>query len=354
MSKQHSHPFPLARIAVAKVHTLARSLFAGLLSGLVALGSTAPAIADSNVLVNGDFEDGTVRGWQTQGNVTIVSDGVDAYTNGALKTVGGGARSARIGDERPWQGSPSANQNSSIAQEALVPAVELGQTKVVMQFAYAVVANDPPSHREPDKPLFRVLVQDLSSAEVLYDTDQRYTSQTSGKWYLGTGDQFASLSGADRWVFTPWQAVEIDLTKRVGHRIRMEFIVRDCNLGAHAAYGYLDHVGVGSTRQIDTPQLIGNPPLAPFVDPGIIDLINGFSDLQRLPWWLLCCLLPLLALLLLSMWLISRSQRGSRTYSAGRSAPSMVEPEEKKQDMPGFRPGSGDKDKGGGGFRPGK
>lgn len=351
MSKQHSHPFPLARIAVAKVHTLARSLFAGLLSGLVALGSTAPAIADSNVLVNGDFEDGTVRGWQTQGNVTIVSDGVDSYTNGALKTVGGGTRSARIGDDIPWGRNPASNQTSSIAQEAVVPAAEIGQSKVVMQFAYAVVANDPAQHSEPDKPLFRVFVRDITSNEVLYDTDLRYTSQTSGKWYLGAGDQFASLSRADRWVFTPWQAVEIDLTNRVGHRIRMEFVVRDCNPGAHPAYGYLDHVGVGSPRQIDTPQLIGNPPLAPFEAPGIIDLVNGFSDLQGLPWWLLCCLLPLLALLLLVAMLVRQASRRTGYASSGSGYTPRPRPPKRADEDRGIRPGDRD-GSGGGGIRP--
>ena len=116
------------------------------------------------VLVNGTFETGNLDGWQVDGNATVVQNLMDLFTNNSLHTVAEGQFAARIGDEMPWQNQPP--QSSSLSQEVIVPAAGNGQ-KTVLQFAYAVVADDPPSHPEADKPLFRARVTNVTKQQTL-------------------------------------------------------------------------------------------------------------------------------------------------------------------------------------------
>lgn len=282
----------------------------------IALFFTGAIVAQQpNVLVNGDFETGDLTGWQVTGDVVVVGDSLDTYTVGSLHAVGEGNYAAKIGDEIAW--AVAGPQMSSIAQEFVVPKSSGLLDKVVLQFAYAVVANDPPSHSEPDKPFFRVNVTDLTTQESLYDTDVVFTSQTSGEWYLGAGpnglplDPVFALGSGDRWVFQAWTPVEIDLKGREDHQVRVDFTVRDCNPTAHAAYGYLDAIHVGRPQPVDLPPLEGNPQLAPFLKPNILGRLFGVGEGLGSLWWLLCCLLPLLLLLalLLGLWLWRRATR---------------------------------------------
>lgn len=260
------------------------------------------------ILINGDFETGDIAGWEAQGTTAVIKDQLDALTLNSLHTVGEGVYSARIGDEIPW--GTSGPQTSMLAQEVVVPPE--GSNAPVLQFAYAVVANDPPSHPEPEKPFFRVVVTDQSTGQPLYDTDVVFTSQTSGKWYLGSGPGGNSLFSAgsgDRWVFQAWTPVVIDLDGLEGHRIRVEFNVRDCNPSAHAAYGYLDAVRVGPEQEIVLPPLEGDPKVAPFIKPNLLGRLFGLAEHLGDLWWLGCCLAPLL--LLFAPLLIRRAARRS-------------------------------------------
>jgi hypothetical protein len=328
---------------------------------LITLGHLFPFIttAENGILVNGDFESGDLSGWVVEGNATVIQDELDSLTENSLHKVGEGKFSAQIGDSTPWgnQGPP----RSSIFQEVIVPSSE--QNKTVMQFSYAVVANDPPSHHEQDKPLFWIIVRDLTTDEVIYDTDIIYTSQTSGEWYLGSDPNetvsqrgFSYLS-SDRWVFKPWQPVEVDLSDRVGNHIRLEFVVRDCNLSAHAAYGYLDDIHIGKPKRVILPTLEGNPQLAPFIKPTLKGRLFRTVEKFRLWPWILCCI-PLIPLFFLTMAL-SRRKRTSSTdlpaYNIASPPPDdeKVVTEEKRGG--GFRPPERERhnQSSGGGFRPG-
>lgn len=292
-------------------HVLLISIGLLLFSALFLAGRSAAQ--QGSVLINGDFETGDLTGWQATGDVVVEKDSLDTYTVGSLHSVGEGTYAARIGDEIAW--AITGPQMSSVAQEFIVPKSDGLLNKVVLQFAYAVVANDPPSHTESDKPFFRVNVVDLTTQESLYDTDVVFTSQTSGEWYLGVGpnglplDPVFALGSGDRWVFQDWTSVEIDLKGREGHQLRVDFMVRDCNPTAHAAYGYLDAIHVGLPHQVDLPPLEGNPQLAPFLKPNILGRLFGVGEGLGSLWWLLCCLLPLLLLALLSGLLLWRATR---------------------------------------------
>lgn len=259
--------------------------------------SPYPASAQTDGTTTWDFETGDMGTWLPTGQVSIVTDSIDPLTDGAMHTVAQGQYSLKVGDEVPW--GQVGDQFSSIEQTLVVPQAD---NRPVLQFSYAVVANDPPSHAEVDKPYFQLQVRDLTTGEDLPVSDFKYTSQTSQEWFLGQPpagqDQsqmwFGQLSG-DRWVFIPWKHERVELADRIGHQLLIKFTMRDCNPTAHAAYGYLDNIRIGAEvvppvlpALENNPQPAGNPP-----DPNFIQTGAGFAEQYGLwPWG--CCMIPLL------------------------------------------------------------
>lgn len=327
--------------------------FALILSLLFSLEN--PAHADGSVLVNGDFESGSLDDWIFTGDVMLATEMLDPYTIDALHTVAEGTYSARLGDDVPWgSGGPQA---SSLSQEVIVPPVSEGQREVVLQFAYAVVGNDPPEHAEPDKPLFRVTVFDVTANQSLYDTNTVYTSQSSQNWYLGLNpnsdpsQQTFSFFSGDRWVFQPWQDVQLSLEGREGHTIRLEFTVRDCNPSAHAVYGYLDSISVGDPVPVVLPPLEGNPQLAPYIAPNPLNILFGYIERWQIwPWCL--CLFPVALLLAFALRRVGKRD----TYITPSPPPERRASPKTKREPPvrgGLRPEDDKSQKlGKGGFRP--
>jgi hypothetical protein len=260
----------------------------------------------TEVVKNGNFETGTLDGWKTAGDTAVVTPALDPVTNNSLQMVAEGNYSAKIGDEIPWNGV--GNQQSSIEQEVVVPT-DVSQNSV-LQFVYAVVANDPPDHDIQDKPRFRVDIEDLTDIKVLSDTNYLYTSQSSGDWYLGVGNNSSIINSpyyalsSDRWVFRPWTEVQIPLAKLAGHHLIIRFEVRDCNLGAHAAYGYLDAVRIGEPVSQKMPAIENNPAPAAYVNPPFWAPALSWFETNGAIW--LCFLVPALILLLFLVWLLSK------------------------------------------------
>jgi len=287
------------------------------------------------IISNGGFETGNLDGWNTNGQAAVATAGTDPITDNSLEKVAEGKYSAVIGDEVPWMGA--GPQQSSIDQTIQLPQSLPADT--ALQFAYAVVANDPPDHPETDKPRFRVLVEDLTSNKKLLDTEYLYTSQSSKEWYLGNGssnpawNQPYYMLASDRWIFRPWKQETVPLKGLGGHQIKVHFEVRDCNYGAHAIYGYLDDVRVGSLENKTMPVLHGNPVQAVFIEPPFWAPILFWFERWGLTW--LCCLLPLLILLWLLWSLIKRKPRP--TYSPEIVVRPLVEDEPKQVIKGGIR-----------------
>ena len=277
------------------------------------------AYAQSSVAY--DFERGDLGDWLSQGEVAVVPSSLDLQTANAMQTVAQGNFSVRIGDEVAW--AIAGDQVSLITHELVVPSTG----SPVLQFSYAVVANDPANHDEVDKPNFRLEVVDLTANETLPVSDFKYSSQQSADWYLGSApddvglpqSSFFAFSG-DRWVFIPWKHETVDLAGRGGHRLRVSFILSDCNPNAHAAYGYFDNIRIGDeVAPPPLPPIVGTltPAGAP-VDPGPLAAALIWIEQNKI-WPLVACLVPLLLLGLLGLGSY-RIVAASRPSAATRSS----------------------------------
>ncbi len=298
MTRRHLSPFQQG-LAVVSCYVLAVGL-------LIPVGSWEPrgVYAQSGDALVWDFESGAVGDWQTSGQVQVITDTIDTLTDSAMHSVAQGQYSVMVGDAIPW--GAGGNQFSSIEHTIQIPQID----KPVLQYSYAVMANDPPAHPETDKPYFRLQIQDLTTGDVLPVSDFKYTSQTNQEWFLGQPPVDASLSqssfsqlGGDRWVFIPWKHEKVDLAGRGGHQLLINFTVRDCNPTAHAAYGYLDNIRAGQeVAPPPLPTLVKQPqPAGPPPGAGLIASLLNFTEQAHIwPW----CLLPLLLIPLALLWYV--------------------------------------------------
>jgi hypothetical protein len=328
--------FP-TKIPVPGAFRLITSILLLLLHSLFAIA----AQAQSGSTLTWDFEDGAVGDWKSSGQVQVVIDQIDPLTDNAMHTVAQGQYTLMVGDSTAW--AEAGSQFSSIERIIEVPQIP----DPVLQFSYAVVANDPPDHTEIDKPYFALEVRDQVTQELLPVSDAKYTSQTSQDWFLGTPPANQSLSrssfnqlSGDRWVFIPWKHQKLDLAKRQGHQILVKFTVRDCNPQAHAAYGYIDNIVVGADEPLPAlPALIKQPlPAGVPQNPGLLAPAMNFVEQYALwPW---CLLLPLLLLGLLAYRLLRRRV----TVDGGDHnppPPSRPPPRERRESRPPANTGQG-------------
>lgn len=300
-----------------------KMLFFGICVGLICSGYLSFQL--STAIQNGNFESGDLIGWTVTGETSVTGLGTDPTTGNHLQQVAEGNFSGKIGDEIPWMGNEP--QQSSLEQTIQLP--QSLPSDSVLEFAYAVVANDPPDHPEIDKPRFRVLVDDLTSNKTLLDTEYLYTSQSSKDWYLGSGasnqiwKQPYYMMASDRWVFRPWKQVSIPVTGLGGHKLNIHFEVRDCNYGAHAIYGLLDGVRIGQPTNMNLPDLEGNPQPALYIDPPFWWPILLFLEKQGLIC--LCCIIPLLLFVLFLWWLLRRKKQPESTTAYLNPVPEKMD-----------------------------
>ncbi len=278
-------------------------LLAVAMTAAVVFYEPATKTAYAQAAVSDNFESGGFGDWTTSGQVSIVGSAIDPQTANGMQTVAQGNYSVRVGDEVAW--AVAGDQVSSIEREVVVPS----GGKPVLQFSYAVVANDPPSHDLVDKPNFRLEITDLTTNETLPVGDFKYSSQTSGDWFLGSSPDgldisqrsFFAFSG-DRWVFIPWKHEKVDLGGRGGHQLRIRFVLSDCNPQGHAAYGYFDNIRIGDEVALPSlPALVNTPiPAGVPIDPGFLASFLRWIEQNKI-WPLVACLTPLLLLGLLGL-----------------------------------------------------
>ena len=201
---------------------------------------------------NADFELGNFSGWTgrrggccpillpnngiVNGRQTIMSQGIDPNTCGGLDMVYSGNFSARLG-----------NSNVGAQSEALYYTFVVTPQSTLVQYAYAVVFEDP-GHTDEEQPRFNSRVR-LSDGSIIACTDYMVTAASNLPG-------FQSCSGIDSQgdpvniAWRDWSTVSVDLSDYVGQTVTLEFETGDCSLGGHYGYAYIDAISC-SSNQID-------------------------------------------------------------------------------------------------------
>ena len=98
-------------------------------------------------------------------------------------------------------------------------------------FNYAVVFENPLDHNYWEQPKFTASVFDETTNTSEQCASFEFTAQ---RGLPGFGISNDSV------LFKPWSPVFVNLTKYLGHTIRLEFTTNDCTRGGHFGYAYID------------------------------------------------------------------------------------------------------------------
>jgi len=231
---------------------------------LIGVSQTVFAFPD---FINGGFEDGNFNGWTAAGSYNITSAGWDVRTNNNLQMVGTDLHSARVGNEDAW--GYTGPEYSSISQRETVQATDLQD----LYFAWAAVGLVPTNlpHGDANTPYFRVELNwyHQGGGMTVLHTENHVTgdigSITPG-WLQGaTHDASLGQNDAGIWYYRPWTTFHFNLASQgvlTGDDLEVVLTTRDCTLGGHASYAYLD--GFGTT-----------PPVIPVPEPMSVALLGG-------------------------------------------------------------------------------
>jgi len=98
-------------------------------------------------------------------------------------------------------------------------------------FNYAVVFENPLDHQYFEQPKFTANVFDETTNTSEQCASFEFTAQRGLPGFRISNDSI---------LFKPWSPVLVNLTKYLGHTIRLEFTTNDCTRGGHYGYAYID------------------------------------------------------------------------------------------------------------------
>ena len=194
---------------------------------------------------NAASETGTITGWEgTYGTFA------DPRTNSGVVTMGINNRESRhqivtageydkyaledIPVNNPFNGRYSirlGNDDIGAKAETISYTFPVDANSTFFTYYYAVVFEDP-NHIPEEQPYFKVTVYGEDQQEIACGT------------YEVTADNnipgFKTSPVNSQVVYKPWSSVSIPIDAYVGQNLTVEFITRDCDLGGHFGYAYLD------------------------------------------------------------------------------------------------------------------
>lgn len=188
------------------------------------------------------FEEGTLNHWQAS-TAEIRSDGsFSAFVPGEIP--GRHTLIKKNTETDPWGTFPLNSPNGSEyiirlgnkAQGSQVDRISYtikippDVESYAIMFNYAVVFQNP-NHEEWQQPKFTVDVIDENTNTRDECASFAFTSQNGLPGFLQAENDA---------LFKPWSSVMINLTKYLGHTIRLEFTANDCSEAAHFGYAYID------------------------------------------------------------------------------------------------------------------
>lgn len=221
--------------------------------------SVAARVNDCNVIhqacANGNFESGSIDVTQWKGGFgfaasgqpnpltftegimsgpinsgssyqTVVGVGTDPVTGIPTVPSDGGSYALRIGNYVTGAGS-----------EFISKTIQVTAGQTIFPFKYALVFQDP-GHNPADQPAFMVKAYDCNGTELtgvcdLGNGSNVAVSNASNPFFQSIGGSIA---------YRNWSQAQINLSAYIGQTVTIVFLNKDCSLGGHYGYTYIDNL----------------------------------------------------------------------------------------------------------------
>ncbi|MES2629387.1 MAG: gliding motility-associated C-terminal domain-containing protein [Bacteroidota bacterium] len=158
------------------------------------------------------------NGINSDGEITIVSGNqLDAIGGFPVVNPHKGKYSIRLGDLTVDAKSSTLNYK-----------YEVGADSEFFTYYYAVVMEDP-DHTPEEQPGFDIVAFDPNGDTIPCAT-----------YSITAGAGIPGFTKSGDYLYKPWSAVAIPVRQYRGKEIKIQFQVRDCVLGGHLGYAYLD------------------------------------------------------------------------------------------------------------------
>lgn len=104
---------------------------------------------------------------------------------------------------------------------------------------FALVLEEPNGgHSNEEKPYFQIKYNDLTTNEDITCGDYRVVADAGDPEFGSSKFQPVFIGSPTK--FLQWDTSLLDLSERIGHNIKVTFVVSDCALGGHLGYAYID------------------------------------------------------------------------------------------------------------------
>jgi len=141
------------------------------------------------------------------------------------------------------------NRGTNCGHEKIAKTFVVDAVDPVLRFWYASVMQDPGDSNHSCSgsdlgkvPGFGVFLFDQSGNDISNIVDLGYGSNFN---YFDDQNNFFQLDDSSGLYYTDWRCVCVDLRDYIGEEVTVEFYNRDCRVGGHFGYSYIDNVCLG-------------------------------------------------------------------------------------------------------------
>jgi|GEM_PF-2494804 len=160
--------------------------------------------------------------------IVNIGDGNDYYVPIPQVGPSSGTKALRLGN--------AVNGNGT---EVLAKTIVVSANETILKFSYAVVFEDP-GHAYNDQPAFSVRAYDCATGLELPGVCN--LGNNSNVVVSNASNPFFQSAYSGAIAYRDWSQAQIDLSAHVGKKVVIIFENKDCNLGGHFGYTYLDNI----------------------------------------------------------------------------------------------------------------
>ena len=176
---------------------------------------------------------------------TAISPGSSSYIT--LKDANSGIPyDSVVGNNRLPQVAPGGNYSILLENQLngghaskLEYSFVVDANKPIYGARFAVVLEEPNGgHDKDEKPYFQISYRDITTNENLNCGWYRVIADNTDPEFGSS--KFEPVSPGSSIKFMQWDTSLVDFSGKIGHEIKVTFVVSDCALGGHLGYAYID------------------------------------------------------------------------------------------------------------------